>query len=106
MESVEENNKVEEYKKLLISKDNEISKLNDLNISKENQIKELNNLIEELKKGGTIGELEENFKKEKEQLQSKINNLELEIYNLKEKKEEEIKKEKEKDINAEKEKEK
>ena len=104
MESVEENNKVEEYKKLLISKDNEISKLNDLNISKENQIKELNNLIEELKKGGTIGELEENFKKEKEQLQSKINNLELEIYNLKEKKEEEIKKEK--DINAEKEKEK
>ena len=104
MESVEENNKLEEYKKLLISKDNEISKLNDLNISKENQIKELNNLIEELKKGGTIGELEENFKKEKEQLQSKINNLELEIYNLKEKKEEEIKKEKEKDINAEKEK--
>ena len=104
MESIEENNKVEEYKKLLISKDNEISKLNDLNISKENQIKELNNLIEELKKGGTIGELEENFKKEKEQLQSKINNLELEIYNLKEKKEEEIKKEKEKDINAEKEK--
>ena len=104
MESVEENNKVEEYKKLLISKDNEISKLNDLNISKENQIKELNNLIEELKKGSTIGELEENFKKEKEQLQSKINNLELEIYNLKEKKEEEIKKEKEKDINAEKEK--
>ena len=81
MESVEENNKVEEYKKLLISKDNEISKLNDLNISKENQIKELNNLIEELKKGSTIGELEENFKKEKEQLQSKINNLELEIYN-------------------------
>ena len=105
MESIEENNKVEEYKKLLISKDNEISKLNDLNISKENQIKELNNLIEELKKGSTIGELEENFKKEKEQLQSKINNLELEIYNLKEKKEEEIKKEKEKDINAEKEKE-
>ena len=104
MESVEENNKVEEYKKLLISKDNEISKLNDLNISKDNQIKELNNLIEELKKGSTIGELEENFKKEKEQLQSKINNLELEIYNLKEKKEEEIKKEKEKDINAEKEK--
>ena len=116
MESIEENNKVEEYKKLLISKDNEISKLNDLNISKENQIKELNNLIEELKKGSTIGELEENFKKEKEQLQSKINNLELEIYNLKEKKEEEIKKEKEKerekekeeekDLNAEKEKEK
>ena len=95
MESVEEIKKLEEYKGLLISKDNEISKLNDLNISKENQIKELNNLIEEIKKGNAIGELEENFKKEKEQLLSKINNLELEIYNLKEKNQELIKKEKE-----------
>ena len=87
LESIEENKKLEEYKGLLISKDNEISKLNDINISKENEIKRLNNLIEEIKKGSAIQELEENFKKEKEQLLSKINNLELKIYNLKEEKE-------------------
>ena len=87
LESIEENKKLEEYKGLLISKDNEISKLNDINISKENEIKRLNNLIEEIKKGSAIQELEENYKKEKEQLLSKINNLELKIYNLKEEKE-------------------
>lgn len=87
MESVEENNKVEEYKKLLISKDNEISKLNDIIISKENEIKKLNEEIEQIKKGTSMQELEENFKKEKEQLLSKINNLEIKIYNMKEEKE-------------------
>ena len=89
LEKIEENNKLDEYKGLLISKDNEISKLNDINISKENEIKRLNNLIEEIKKGTATQELEENFKKEKEQLLSKINNLELKIYNLKEEKEKE-----------------
>ena len=38
LEKIEENNKLDEYKGLLISKDNEISKLNDINISKENEI--------------------------------------------------------------------
>ena len=38
------NEQIEEYKKLLISKDNEISKLNDINLSKENEIKRLNKL--------------------------------------------------------------
>jgi len=78
---------IEEYNKLLISKDNEISKLNDIIISKENEIKKLNEEIEQIKKGTSIQELEENFKKEKEQLLSKINNLEIKIYNMKEEKE-------------------
>ena len=89
IEKSEEYNKLEEFKGLLISKDNEISKLNDINTSKENEIKRLNNLIEEIKKGTDTQKLEENFKKEKEQLLSKINNLELKIYNLKEEKEKE-----------------
>ena len=104
IESIEENNKLEEYKGLLISKDNEISKLNDINISKENEIKRLNDLIEEIKKGTVTQELEDNFKKEKEQLLSKINNLELKIYNLKEEKEK-INKDNNKDINQKEEKE-
>jgi hypothetical protein len=78
---------IEEYNKLLISKDNEISKLNDIIISKENEIKKLNEEIEQIKKGTSMQELEENFKKEKEQLLSKINNLEIKIYNMKEEKE-------------------
>ena len=78
---------IEEYNKLLISKDNEISKLNDMIISKENEIKKLNEEIEQIKKGTSMQELEENFKKEKEQLLSKINNLEIKIYNMKEEKE-------------------
>ena len=42
LESIEQKNnmnnngQIEEYKKLIISKDNEISKLNDINSSKEN----------------------------------------------------------------------
>ena len=78
---------IEEYNKLLISKDNEISKLNDIIISKENEIKKLNEELEQIKKGTSMQELEENFKKEKEQLLSKINNLEIKIYNMKEEKE-------------------
>ena len=78
---------IEEYNKLLISKDSEISKLNDIIISKENEIKKLNEEIEQIKKGTSMQELEENFKKEKEQLLSKINNLEIKIYNMKEEKE-------------------
>ena len=78
---------IEEYNKLLISKDNEISKLNDIIISKENEIKKLNEEIEQIKKGTSMQELEENFKKEKDQLLSKINNLEIKIYNMKEEKE-------------------
>ena len=95
MDSLEENKnskineQLEEYKSLLISKDNEISKLNDINISKENEINRLNKLIEEIKQGTATQELEENFKNEKEKLLSKINNLELKIYNMKEEKEKE-----------------
>ena len=80
------NDQIEEYKKLLISKDNEISKLNDLNLSKENEINRLNKLIEDLKAGTAAQEMEENFKKEKEKLMSKINSLELKMYNLNENK--------------------
>ena len=76
------NAQIEEYKKLLISKDNEISRLNDLNLSKENEIKRLNKLIEDMKSGSLTEQLEEKFKKEKQELQSKINNLELKIYNI------------------------
>jgi len=80
------NGQIDEYKKLLISKDSEISKLNDLNLSKENEINRLNKLIEDLKAGTAAQEMEENFKKEKEKLMSKINSLELKIYNLNENK--------------------
>jgi hypothetical protein len=80
------NDQIEEYKKLLISKDNEISKLNDLNLSKENEINKLNKLIEDLKAGTAAQEMEENFKKEKEKLMSKINSLELKMYNINENK--------------------
>ena len=105
LESIEEkkdkklNEQIEEYKGLLISKDNEISKLNDLNISKENEIKRLNKLIEERKQGTVTQELEENFKNEKEKLLSKINNLELKIYNMKEENEKLIKEKKVENIN-------
>ena len=51
-------------------------------MSKENEIKRLNSLIEDMKKGSITQEMEENFKKEKEKLLSKINNLELKIYNI------------------------
>ena len=74
----------EEYKTLLISKDNEISKLNDLNTSKQNEINRLKLELENLKKNSGNKELEENFKKEKENLLNKINNLELKIYNINE----------------------
>ena len=84
------NDQIEEYKKLLISKDNEISKLNDLNLSKENEINRLNKLIEDLKAGTAAQEMEENFKKEKEKLISKINSLELKIYSLNENKNDKI----------------
>jgi len=74
----------EEYKALLISKDKEISKLNDLNTSKQNEINRLKLELENLKKDSGNKELEENFKKEKENLLNKINNLELKIYSLNE----------------------
>ena len=90
---------IEEYNKLLISKDNEISKLNDIIISKENEIKKLNEEIEQIKKGTSMQELEENFKKEKDQLLSKINNLEIKIYNMKEEKEKIKTKENEEKVN-------
>ena len=89
MTSVTDNNtneQIEEYKKLIIAKDNEISKLNDINISKENEIKRLNKLIEDMKAGSLAEQLEQNFKKEKEKLLSKISDLELKIYNIKEEK--------------------
>ena len=76
------NGQIEEYKKLLLSKDNEIAKLTDLNLSKENEISRLNKLIEDMKKGSITQEMEENFKKEKEKLLGKINNLELKIYSI------------------------
>ena len=60
-----------------------------MNISKENEINRLNKLIEEIKQGTATQELEENFKNEKEKLLSKINDLELKIYNMKEEKEKE-----------------
>ena len=72
--------------------------MNDVNISKENEIERLNKLIEEIKNGNATQELEENFKKEKEQLLSKINNLELKIYNMKEEKEKEKEKEKNEEV--------
>ena len=65
-----------------MSKDNEIAKLTDLNLSKENEISRLNKLIEDMKKGSITQEMEENFKKEKEKLLGKINNLELKIYSI------------------------
>ena len=105
LESIEDkkesklNEQIEEYKGLLISKDNEISKLNDLNISKENEIKRLNKLIEEIKQGTVTQELEENFKNEKEKLLTKINNLELKIYNMKEENEKLLKEKKDENIN-------
>ena len=77
-----ENKQNEEYKKSLISKDNEIAKLNEVNLSKENEIKRLNKIIEDMKSGSITQEMEENFKKEKEKLLSKISNLELKIYNI------------------------
>ena len=92
IESIEQKNnneQIEEYKKLIISKDNEISKLNGINSSKENEINELNKKIEELKNNSGLKELEDNYKKEKENLLSKINNLELKkkiIYSLNEEK--------------------
>ena len=77
-----ENEQIKDYKTLVISKDNEISKLNEINISKENEIQRLNKLIEDMKSGSITQEMEENFKKEKEKLLTKINNLELKIYNI------------------------
>ena len=74
------NPQLEEYKKLLISKDNEISRLSDLNLSKENEIIRLNKLIEDMKSGSLTQQMEEKFKKEKQVFQSKINNLELKIF--------------------------
>ena len=71
IESIEQKNnneQIEEYKKLIISKDNEISKLNGINSSKENEINELNKKIEELKNNSGLKELEDNNKKEKENL--------------------------------------
>ena len=75
-------NKIEEYKKLQIAKDNEIAKLNDINSSKQNEIERLKNIIEEQKNGTREKLLEEEIKSEKEKLNSKINDLELKIYNL------------------------
>ena len=75
-------NQIEEYKKLQISKDNEISKLNDINSSKQNEIEQLKKIIEEQKKGTREKLLEDEIKLEKEKLNSKINDLELKIYNL------------------------
>ena len=79
-------NQIEEYKKLQISKDNEISKLNDINSSKQNEIEQLKKIIEEQKKGTREKLLEDEIKLEKEKLNSKINDLELKIYNLNDKK--------------------
>ena len=75
-------NQLEEYKKLQIAKDSEISKLNDINSSKQNEIDRLKNIIEEQKKGNREKQLEEEIKLEKEKLNTKINDLELKIYNL------------------------
>ena len=75
-------NQLEEYKKLQIAKDSEISKLNDINSSKQNEIDRLKNIIEEQKKGNREKQLEEEIKSEKEKLNTKINDLELKIYNL------------------------
>ena len=75
-------NQLEEYKKLQIAKDAEISKLNDINSSKQNEIDRLKNIIEEQKKGNREKQLEEEIKLEKEKLNTKINDLELKIYNL------------------------
>ena len=73
---------IEEYKKLQISKDNEISKLNDLNLSKQNEIENYKKIMEEQKNGKREQQLEEEFKREKEKLVNKINDLELKIYNI------------------------
>ena len=75
-------NQLEEYKKLQIAKDSEISKLNDINSSKQNEIDRLKNIIEKQKKGNREKQLEEEIKLEKEKLNTKINDLELKIYNL------------------------
>lgn len=78
--------KIEEYKKLQISKDNEIARLNDINISKQNEIEKYKKLVNDQKNGTREKELEEEFKKEKEKYNAKINDLELKVYNLNEEK--------------------
>ena len=91
--SITENNDItkykkenEEYKKFLLSKDSEISKLNDIITSKENEINRLKKEIEKLKQGSSMEEMENKFNEEKEKLNTKINNLELKIYNINEEK--------------------
>ena len=71
----------------MLSKDNEINKLTNENISKQNEINRLKKEVENLKKGSISQELEDNYKKEQETLNNKINNLNLKIYNLKDEKE-------------------
>ena len=75
-------NQIEEYKRLQIAKDNEILKLNDLNSSKQNEVERLKKAIEEQKNGSKEQQIEEEYKKEKEKLITKINDLELKIYNI------------------------
>ena len=73
---------IEEYKRLQISKDNEIAKLNDINTSKQNEIERYKKIIEEQKNGSREKQIEEENKKEREKLITKINDLELKIYNI------------------------
>ena len=72
----------EEYKTLLKSKNREISKLNDLNTSKQNEINRLKLELENLRKDSGNKELEENFRKEKENMLNRINYYKLKIYNI------------------------
>ena len=80
------NSEINEFKRLQLSKDNEISKVNELLLTKKNEIISLNKIIEEQKNGSREKEIEENYKKEKEKLLNKINDLEIRIYNINEEK--------------------
>ena len=75
-------NQLEEYKKLQLAKDNEISKLTDINTSKQNEIERYKKIIEAQKSGSREKEIEEQYKKEREKLAGKINDLELKIYKI------------------------
>ena len=80
------NLEINEFKRLQLSKDNEIRRINEVLSTKKNEIISLKKIIEEQKNGSREKEIEEIYKKEKEKLVNKINDMELKIYNITEEK--------------------
>ena len=76
------NSEINEFKRLQLSKDNEISRINEVLSTKKNEIISLKKIIEEQKNGSREKEIEDKFKKEKEKLMNKINDMEIRIYNI------------------------